>query len=108
MDIFDITDRQSFLKLEILGSLRTVMDPEMGINIVDMGLVYSIRIEQQSIAIAMTLSSSHCPMGEAIVRSVQNTMQHYYAQYQTTVNLVWEPVWSLEQISEEGRKQLGL
>lgn len=108
MEPFDLTEQQSFRKMEILETLRLVIDPELEINIIDMGLVYSVQIQQKEIVIEMTLSSPNCPMGGTITGAVENCMAHHYPQYQTTVNLVWEPVWSFENITDEGKRLLGL
>ena len=108
MKAFDITDQSSFKELEIIENLRTVLDPELQINVIDMGLIYDINLSENSkIKIEMTLSSSHCPMGEAILQSVKNCLEQAYPAYEVLVNLVWEPNWTYENITEEGRKQLG-
>lgn len=110
MTELDITDKHAFLKAAICETLRLVPDPELGINIIDMGLVYSIEVNKESnqITIQMTLSSPHCPMGAAIVGAVENCMQHHYQKYATVINLVWEPQWTYEAISEEGKRLLGM
>ena len=106
---FDITKKHCFLKIEIVEKLRLVIDPELEINIIDLGLIYSVVISEdnRSIQIEMTLSSPNCPMGAAIVGAVQNCMDHHYPSFKTFVNLVWEPAWSFESISEEGKRLLG-
>jgi metal-sulfur cluster biosynthetic enzyme len=110
MESFNITEKDSFLKIEILETLRLVIDPELEINIIDMGLVYEVVINQQdkSITIQMTLSSPNCPMGGTIVGAVENCLEHHYPHFKPIVELVWEPVWSFENISEEGKRLLGL
>lgn len=110
MEIFDITQPDSFFKLKIVESLRLVIDPELEINIIDLGLVYSVDVNEASkiITVSMTLSSPACPMGGTIVGSVENCLNHYYPEYITSVNLVWEPVWSFDRISEEGKRLLGM
>ena len=109
METFDITEKQSFFKMQIVETLRLVIDPELEINIIDMGLVYSVEIEdEKNIVISMTLSSPGCPMGSTIVGAVQNCLEHHYPDYKTIVNLVWEPAWSIERISPEGRRLLGM
>lgn len=107
---FEITDENFAFKMKILNALSTVMDPELQVNIVDLGLIYDITIleETKQIAIIMTLSSPHCPMGAAIVNSVENCINHHFTAYQPIVNVVWEPIWSFEQITEEGKLQLGM
>ncbi|MDB5013878.1 MAG: metal-sulfur cluster assembly factor [Daejeonella sp.] len=90
----DITKKHCFLKIEIVERLRSVLDPELEINIVDLGLIYSVEINEkdQSIQIEMTLSSPGCPMGTVILGAVQNCMEHHYPKYKTFVTFVWEPV----------------
>ena len=107
---FDITKKHCILKIEIAERLRLVIDPELEINIIDLGLVYSVEINEEnlSIQIDMTLSSPNCPMGATIVGAVENCMKHYYPQYETQVKLVWDPEWSYQSISEDGKKALGL
>ncbi|EOR96452.1 PaaD-like protein (DUF59) involved in Fe-S cluster assembly [Arcticibacter svalbardensis MN12-7] len=108
MKEFDIRDQSSFKELEIIENLRTVLDPELQINVIDMGLIYHIDLsEELRIRIEMTLSSSHCPMGEAILQSVKNCLEEAYPGYEVVVDLVWEPNWTYENITEEGRRQLG-
>lgn len=110
MILFDITGKQPFMKMEIIETLRGVIDPELQINIIDMGLVYSVDIneEKRKIEIEMTLSSPNCPMGASIVGAVENCMEYHFNTYNTVVNLVWEPEWSYERISEEGKRLLGI
>jgi len=110
MEEFDIMGKHNFLKMEILETLRLVIDPELEINIIDMGLVYSVEIidKEATIEINMTLSSPNCPMGGTIVGAVENCLEHHYPHYKRAVNLVWEPVWSYENISEEGKRLLGV
>lgn len=107
---FDITDPISFLKEEMMETLRLVIDPELHINIIDMGLVYGIEIDDQKkiVRVEMTLSSSHCPMGESIVSAVKNCIEGHYAGFTAEVGLVWEPVWSYDSLTEEGKRLLGI
>jgi len=107
---FDITDPNSFLKEQMMETLRLVMDPELHINIIDLGLVYGIAIDapQKLVSVEMTLSSSYCPMGESILSAVKNCIEGHYEGYVATVDLVWEPVWSYDCITDEGKRLLGL
>ena len=110
MENFDITDHLSFRKAEILETLRLVMDPELHINIIDLGLVYGVEIDEpeRKINVDMTLSSSYCPMGESIISAVKNCIEGRYTGFTANVELVWEPVWSYHSITEEGKKLLGI
>ena len=110
MENFDITDQLSFRKAEILETLRMVIDPELHINIIDLGLVYEIEIDEweKKINVDMTLSSPYCPMGESIISAVKNCIEGHYTDFIANVELVWEPVWSYHSITEEGKKLLGI
>lgn len=107
---FDITDPLSFIKAEIMEILRLVIDPELHINIVDLGLVYGVAIDadKSEVQVTMTLSSAYCPMGESIVSAVKNCIESHYPTYTADVELVWEPVWSYDNITEEGKRLLGI
>ena len=98
---------QEELKANI--ALMEVIDPELNINIIDMGLVYGIDFsEPQTITVTMTLSTPHCPMGDAIEQGVMNVLATAFPKRQTKINLVWDPEWSIDNISEAGRERLGL
>jgi metal-sulfur cluster biosynthetic enzyme len=106
---FNITDSSAFMRADAFETLRLVIDPELHVNIVDLGLVYEIKIDETEklINITMTLSSSYCPMGESILNAVKNCLEKHYSGYKAGVDLVWEPVWTYDNISEEGKRQLG-
>jgi len=105
---FDINDQHSFMKLEIIEALRMVIDPELGINVIDMGLIYSVAINEpeKQIVVEMTLSSKYCPMGESILLSVKNCLEFNFKEFEAHVELVWEPAWSYDKISKEGKNLL--
>ena len=105
---FDIHDEFSVLKLQIIEALRQVIDPELQINIIDLGLVYAVNVDgpESLITVDMTLSSKYCPMGESILSAVKNCLEHNFKDYKAQVELVWEPVWSFDKISEEGKRLL--
>lgn len=110
MEAFDINNHLSFMKADIMETLRLVIDPELHINIIDLGLVYKVDIDEagKQISVEMTLSSSHCPMGESILLAVKNCVEGHYAGHTCQVDLVWEPVWSYHSITEEGKRLLGI
>lgn len=94
-------------KEDILESLRTVIDPEIGLNIVDLGLVYDIQISENEISITMTLTTPGCPMHASITDWVQRILSMNFPNKQIKVNLVWEPRWTPDKMSEEAKQQLG-
>ncbi len=95
-------------KEKITDILRTVIDPEIGINIVDLGLVYEIEIQDNIINIVMTLTTPGCPMHNSITDWVKRIITMTIPDAQVNVNLVWEPKWTPDKMSEEAKLQLGL
>lgn len=89
-------------------ALYEVFDPEIGLNVVDLGLIYQINFDEanKKIEVAMTLTSQFCPMGESITTDVINALTAEFADYETEVNLTFTPPWSADLISPEGRKYL--
>jgi metal-sulfur cluster biosynthetic enzyme len=94
---------------QAIEALKKVIDPELFVNIIDLGLVYHLDFSQSGkIGVSMTLSTPHCPLGEAITNGVENALQDEFPERKTTVDLVWEPAWSFDMMTEEGRKELGV
>lgn len=108
MNNLSYTEEDFRLRKRVVDVLRLAMDPEMGINIVDMGLIYSADIHEhrKEILVQMTLSSKGCPMGEAIAGGAENILRSHFSDYSIVVDVVWEPAWSYEFISAEGLQQL--
>ncbi len=88
--------------------LKTVIDPEIGINIVDLGLIYDIEIGEQTINITMTLTTQGCPMHSSIADWVKRAIERNIENYQVNVNIVWDPQWTPERMSLEAKIKLGL
>lgn len=97
------------IEKEAHDTLYRVMDPEIGINIVDLGLIYEIeyRQEDESIRVEMTLTTDGCPMGDVIQQDVQYSLEHQFPNLRIELELTFDPPWSIEMISEEGRDLLG-
>lgn len=90
-------------------ALMQVMDPELNVNIVDLGLVYGVDFrDPKMVTVTMTLSTPHCPMGDAIEQGVIHVLYDAFPDREAKIELVWEPAWSIDNISEAGREQLGL
>lgn len=106
----DITDPQYSIKLKALQALHGVHDPELNINIVDLGLVYDVKVDEQArqVTVEMTLSTRSCPLGNIITNHARVAIEDELEGYNAEVNLVWEPKWTYENISAEGRAALGL
>jgi metal-sulfur cluster biosynthetic enzyme len=88
--------------------LEQVLDPEIGINIVDLGLVYLAREQDRQIEVQMTLTSRACPMGRLVVDEVRDRIAlGFPAATRVNVELVWDPVWTSDFINDAGRRALG-
>lgn len=88
-----------------LTALYQVFDPELGINVVDMGLIYAINFNEteKQIYCEMTLSTPFCPMGDSITQGVKNALEQAFPEYALSLELTFDPPWTQEHISEEGR-----
>lgn len=94
-------------ELQVYEALKNVMDPEVGINIIDLGLVYKIKSsDDDGILVEMTLSTKACPMGSIILGDVEKTVRGLFPQAQIDVKLVWEPTWTSDFITPAGKKAL--
>ncbi len=91
-----------------LSGLYHVIDPEIGLNIVDLGLIYQVQFneEEKEALVIMTLTTQFCPMGESIVDATTQAMQQSFEDYSIRVELIFEPAWTPDLISEEGNKFL--
>jgi metal-sulfur cluster biosynthetic enzyme len=91
----------------ILEALRQVFDPELGCNIVDLGLVYDIAIADTTVRVTMTLTTPGCPMHESISWGVKNAMLSLEGVQEAEVNVVWDPPWHPSMMTEVGRSVTG-
>ena len=91
-----------------MASLHNVIDPEIGLNIVDLGLIYQVDFDDdtKTCFVSMTLTTQFCPMGESIRDNVVNALQQAFPGYAINVDLVFDPPWSTEKVSEQGLKYL--
>jgi metal-sulfur cluster biosynthetic enzyme len=90
---------------DVLEALRDVVDPELGVNVVDLGLVYGVAVESdRSATIDMTLTSAACPLTDVIEDQTQAALDGLVTDFR--INWVWLPPWGPEKITEDGREQL--
>ncbi|HZR21135.1 MAG TPA: metal-sulfur cluster assembly factor [Verrucomicrobiae bacterium] len=92
----------------ILESLRQVIDPELGCNIVDLGLIYSVSVADAKIAVVMTLTTPGCPMHESIRCGAQNALLNIDGVEAAEVEVVWDPPWHPSMMTEFGRSATGV
>ena len=92
----------------VFDTLRQVFDPEVDCNIVDLGLIYGVQIEGDTVYVQMTLTTQGCPMHESIGWGVQNALLSLEGVEEVEVQIVWDPPWSPSMMTEAGRARLGV
>lgn len=96
-------DRES-----LMAALRQVMDPELGCNIVDLGLVYAVETTGGNVVVTMTLTTPGCPMNDCISAGVEQGLLAVEGVEEVEVRIVWEPAWTTDRMSPEARRWIGL
>jgi len=91
----------------ITSCLENVIDPELGINVVDLGLIYNIHINGNKISVDMTLTTPGCPMAGMLAGSVEQAVRQTFEGADVEVSLIWDPPWTPDRLSEAARQQLG-
>ena len=87
---------------------ENIIDPEIGINIVDMGLIYGVDVNDTIVDITMTLTSMGCPAGGQIINGTQHVAQQLDGVDEVNINVVWSPPWTMEMMSDDAKDELGL
>jgi FeS assembly SUF system protein len=96
------------LEAEVIEALRTVYDPEIPVDIYELGLVYEINVEENGVVqVLMTLTSPACPVAGSLPGEVEAKVRGVPGVKDVTVQLVWEPPWSMDMMSEEAKLELG-
>jgi metal-sulfur cluster biosynthetic enzyme len=93
---------------EIRDALREVMDPELGISLVDLGLIYGVEIAGEKVGVKMTFTTPACPMVHFLVSSVEDAVKKVEGVDEVDVQLVWDPPWTPDRMSDAGKEKLGL
>lgn len=97
------------MNADILAALKTVIDPELGTNIVDLGLIYHAAFNASGIDIALTMTTPACPLGEMMSEEIKAVLRDRFPNTpDIRVELVWDPPWSPDMMAEEARRQLGM
>ena len=93
------------LRQPVIAALSRVVDPEVALNIVDIGLVYGVRIEADRFELRMTMTSAACPVADVIEEDAVTELERVLpAELEIAVELVWEPAWTPERMSERARR----
>jgi metal-sulfur cluster biosynthetic enzyme len=91
----------------VKSALSGVIDPEIGLNIVDLGFIYGIKIENGSVEIDMTLTTRGCPLHQTLGKQAEAAVQALEGVNSAKVNIVWNPPWNPKMMSESDKKRLG-
>ena len=93
---------------EVMSALNEVMDPELGISLVDLGLIYGVEVNGEKVNVKMTFTTPACPMVHYIVSSVEEAVKKVKGVGEVEVQLVWDPPWTPDKMSDAGKEKLGL
>jgi FeS assembly SUF system protein len=92
----------------IIDALKEIYDPEIPVNIYDLGLIYNVEIDEGHAVVTMTLTTPHCPVAESMPAEVELRVGAVPGVGDAEVNLVWDPPWSPQNMSDEARLELGM
>ncbi len=95
-------------KEDVLNALKNVIDPEIGLDVVNLGLIYDLIVENDNVFVKMTMTVVGCPLTASILTDTENKIRELPDVKDVKVELVWDPPWSVDRISDEARKMLGL
>ena len=104
-----MTESASMLKSQVINALRTVYDPEIPVNIYDLGLIYGLDVDESGLVrIRMTLTSANCPVAQDFPETVEFRLRDVPGVSDVEVELVWEPPWERERMSQAALLELGM
>jgi FeS assembly SUF system protein len=93
---------------QVIGVLKTIYDPEIPVNIYDMGLIYEVNVNADfEVDIVMTLTTPSCPVAESLPPEVEQKVEELWSIKSAKVNIVWEPTWDKDMMSDEAKLELG-
>jgi FeS assembly SUF system protein len=93
---------------DIIAALKEIYDPEIPVNIYDLGLIYNVEVNEGHALVTMTLTTPHCPVAESMPAEVELRVGSVPGIGDAEVNLVWEPAWDPEKMSDEARLEMGM
>ena len=101
-------EKLSPIEQEVLEKLQTVIDPELGIDLVNLGLIYDIEVNDQQCKITMTLTTMGCPISDLLYKMIKEAVLQVAEITECEINLVWEPAWGPDKMSRFARMALGV
>jgi len=96
------------LKEKIIGEIKKIYDPEIPVNIYELGLIYDISIKDKDVSIKMTLTSPNCPVAESLPKEVKDSIMELNEVKKVDLDLVWDPPWDKSMMSEAAKLELNL
>ena len=96
------------VKNKIIEEIRKIYDPELPVNIYELGLIYDIKVEGRKAEIKMTLTTPNCPVAESLPKEVKDSVKEVKNVKDVELDLVWDPPWDRDMINESARLQLGM
>jgi FeS assembly SUF system protein len=97
------------IEAQVIDALRTCFDPEIPVNIYELGLIYNVRVEEGgAVTITMTLTSPHCPAVQSLPAEIEEKVKGVSGVTGVKIDLVWDPPWDPSKMSEPARLQLGM
>jgi FeS assembly SUF system protein len=96
------------LKEKIIEEIRKIYDPELPVNIYELGLIYDIKVENVTAKVKMTLTTPNCPVAESLPKEVQDSIMQVEGIEKVDLDLVWDPPWNKDMMSEAAKLELNL
>ena len=96
------------LKEKVISEIKKIYDPEIPVNIYELGLIYDISIENHDVKVKMTLTTPNCPVAESLPKQVKDHIMKIEGVSEVNLNLVWEPPWNKDRMSEAAKLELNL
>ena len=104
-----MTKSIEFVEIEIIDMLKTIFDPEIPVNIYELGLIYEVIVDEDfNVFVKMTLTTPACPVAESLPGEVKERIKRIQDIKEVTVDLVWEPSWNQDMMTDEAKLQLGM
>lgn len=96
------------LEDKLVAELKTIYDPEIPVNIYDLGLIYNLKEEEGKLEVTMTLTAPGCPVADSIIAEIKQKMELVDEISEATIDLVFDPPWTMEMMTEEAKLELGM
>ena len=96
------------LKEQIINEIKKIYDPEIPVNIYELGLIYDVSVKQNDVKVKMTLTTPNCPVAESLPKEVKDSIMQVEGVKKVDIDLVWDPPWNKDMMSEAAKLELNL